>query len=107
MENGLRSCDRRMLRIMAGVTWKDGISSKEVADRSGVKELAVILREQRLRWYEHVVRRTEEEPLYRVNEVEVDGRIPRDRPKKTWRKCVQDDLELLSVGEEEALDITR
>ena len=48
-----------------------------------MKEFAVILRERRLRWYGHVVRRTEEEPLYRVNEVEVDGRIPRGRPNKT------------------------
>ena len=107
MENGLRSCDRRMPRIIAGVTWRDGISSKEVADWSGVKEFAVILRERRLRWYGHVVRRTEEDPLYRVNEVEVDGRKLRGRPKKTWRKCVEDYLELLSVEEEEALDRTR
>ena len=32
-EDIMKKCDRRMLRYMTGVKWKDGVSSKEVAMR--------------------------------------------------------------------------
>ena len=33
----LTSCDRRMMRYMAGVTWRDGLRSEEVAERCGLE----------------------------------------------------------------------
>jgi hypothetical protein len=39
--------------------------------------------------------------------VEVEGRRPPGRPKKSWRKCVDEDLATLGVDEEDALDRTR
>ena len=40
--NVLTSCDRRMLRYMAGVTWRDGLRSGEVAEGCGVETLDVV-----------------------------------------------------------------
>ena len=51
-------CDRKMLRYMAGVTWRDRVSSSEVA-RCGVRELGAVLLGRRLGWFGHVVRRDE------------------------------------------------
>ena len=39
LEGILLSCDRRMLRYMTGVTWRDRVRSAEVARRCGVREL--------------------------------------------------------------------
>ena len=44
----LTSCDRRMLRYMAGVVWQDRIGSGEVASRCGVEVLESVLRRRRL-----------------------------------------------------------
>ena len=107
LENVIRSCDRRMLRFMAGVSLGDAVSSREVAESCGVKELGILLRERRLRWYGHVVRRGEGEPLRRVREVEVAGTRPRGRPKKSWWRCVAEDMAMLNVQEGEALDRER
>ncbi len=104
LEGVLISCDRRMLRYMAGVTWRDGVGSVEVAERCEVKELSVVLKMRRLRWFGHVKRREGVGALGRAVELDVEGRRPRGRPKKTWRKCVQEDLEALGAEEEDALD---
>ena len=103
----LTSCDRRLLRYMAGVTWEDGIRSEEVAERCGVEPLDVLLRRRRLRWFGHVKRRGQEEPLGRILGMEVTGRRPRGRPKKSWRKTVESDMRLLGVSEIDALDRAR
>ena len=55
LERILFSCDRRMLRYMAGVTWMDHVSSLKVA-RCWVMESGVVLN-MRLRCIGHVVRR--------------------------------------------------
>ena len=56
LENILRSCDRGMLQFMAGVLLRNGVTSREVVESCGVKELGILLREQSLRWYGHVMR---------------------------------------------------
>ena len=104
LEDVLVGCDRRMLRYMTGVTWRDGVSSEEVARRCGLKELSTMLRVRRLRWFGHVERRDGGEALGRVVGVEVAGRRPPGRPRKTWRRCVGEDLAALGIEEEEAMD---
>ena len=104
MEEVLRGCDRRMLRYMAGVKWMDGVSSAEVAERCGVRETGVVLRAKRLRWFGHIKRSQADGALDRAMSVEVDGRRPRGRPRKTWRKCVDEDLAMVDAHEDDALD---
>ena len=98
------SCDRRIVRYMAVVSLRDRVRSEEVARRCGVDEVETVMRERRLRWFGHVRRREEDNPVRRVMDLEVDGRRPPGRPKKTWRKTVDDDMRLVGVREEDALD---
>ena len=65
LEAILLSCDRRMLRYMAGVTWRDRLSSAEVARRCGVRELGDVLRVRRLGWFGHVVRKRGDGDLWK------------------------------------------
>ena len=51
------SCDKKIRWYVALVTWKDRVSSLEVARRCGVRELDAALRVKRLRCCGHVVRR--------------------------------------------------
>ena len=99
----LRSCDRRMLRYMAGVRWQDGRSGSEVAEMCGVEELAGELRKRRLRWYGHL-KRADGGPLGEIEEIRVEGRRPVGRPKKRWNKYVEEDMNLLGIEEGMAQD---
>ena len=55
----LQTTERRMLRMICGVT-KDMVESTVIALRVGVDDLEKHLRQKRLRWFGHIVRRYEE-----------------------------------------------
>ena len=100
--------DRRMLRCMAGVRLRDGVGSAEVLERCGTECITMQMHRRRLRWFGHVVRRGEEEPIGKAYRMEIPGRQPRGRPRKTWRGCVEDILQVAAVaGDEGAHDRVR
>ena len=54
--------------------------------------IAEKVKEARLRWYGHVLRRSEEEPIRSIMELNIEGNRGRGRPKKRWLDCVKEDL---------------
>ena len=68
-----------------------------------METLDALLRRRKLRWFGHVRRRGQEEPLGRILELEVTGRL-RGRPKESWRKTVETDMTLVGASEINALD---
>ena len=52
----------------------------------------------------HVKCRDENSILRRVMELEVEGRRPVGRPKKTWSKIVEEDMRKLNITEDMAVD---
>ena len=104
LETIICGCDRRMLRYMAGVSLRDRVRSAEVAQRCGLQQMEEILRARRLSWFGHVVRRPDEDVLSEVVNMEVDGRRPRGRPKKTWLATVEEDLRHAGLDRELAQD---
>ena len=57
-----------------------------------------------LGWFGHVVRRDERDTLGRVRLVEVPGRRPPGRPKKTWKKTVEEELRRFQLCAVQAQD---
>ena len=102
LEAILFTCDRRMFRYMAGVTWRDCVMSVEVARRCGVWELGDVPRVRRLGWFGHVVRREETEILGKTQHVVAPGWQPPGRPKKTRRRSMKEELASLNLQEEQA-----
>jgi len=47
----------RMVRWMCDVKVKDRVPSKEWIDRLGIDDIILVLRQNRLRWYGHVLRK--------------------------------------------------
>ena len=56
----LRATERRMLRMICGLTLKDMVESTVIASRMRVDDLEEHLRQKRLRWFGHIARRDEE-----------------------------------------------
>ena len=84
-----------------GVTWRDRVRSAEVVRRCGVRELGDVLRVRRLGWFRHVVRRDETEILGKTQHVVAPGWWSPGRPKKTWRRNMQEELASLNLQEEQ------
>ena len=86
----LQRAEMRMVRWMCGVKLKDRLPSKELRGRLGIDDIALVLQQNRLQWYGHVLRKEDDCWMQKCMEYGVEGPRPRGRPKKTWREVVKE-----------------
>jgi len=84
----LQRAEMRMVRWMCGVKLKDSLPSKELRERLGVDDIALILQKNSLRWYGRVLRKDDGDWVKKCMEYEVEGSRPRGRPKRTLQEVV-------------------
>ena len=77
---------------MCGFKRKDSLPSKELRERLGIDDIALVLQQNRLRWYGHVLRK-DDDWVKKCMEYEVEGPRPRGSPKRTWREVVKEDCQ--------------
>ena len=104
LEDLLLRSDRRMIRLMCGVTLQTRVPSEDLLHNSGLVDIRRVLKRNRLRMFGHVARRGINEPLGKIRRLEAPGRRPPGRPKKTWAKNVEENLREAGVEEEDALE---
>lgn len=78
----------------------DRIRNQEVRERSGVAPLSVKLRENNLRWFGHVKRKTVDAAVRLVESLIVESKISQGRPKKTWTEQLNINLSDLLLFED-------
>jgi len=76
----------------------------ELRERLGIDDIILILQQNRLRWYEHVLRKEDTNWVNKCMEYEVEGSRPRGRPKRTWKEVVQKDCQVRNLNNEDAMD---
>ena len=89
---------------MCNVKVKDWVPSKELRERLGIDDIILILQQNRLWWYGHVLRKEDTDWVKKCMEYEVEGSRPRGRPKRTWREVVQRDCQARNLKREDAMD---
>ena len=62
------------------------------------------MKEGRLRWYEHVMRRNQEYVGRKMMEMEVLGKRKRGKPKRRFLDVVKEDMEEVGVKETDVED---
>ena len=82
----------------------DTVPSKEFIERLGIDDIILILQQNRLRWYRHVLRKEDTDWVKKCMEYEVEGSRPRGRPKRTWKEVVQKDCQARHCNKEDAMD---
>jgi len=100
----LQRAEMRMVRWICGVKLKDRLPSKELRERLGVDGIALVLQQNRLRWYWHVLRKEGDDCVKKCMEYEVEGPRPRGRPKRTWREVVREDCQARKMNKENTID---
>ena len=104
----LRRAERAMVRSMCGVKLVDRKKIDELMEMLGLKEtLDRMAKANRVRWYEHVIRRDDDNILKKAMMLEVNGQRRRERPKMTWRRQVEESVKKVELKIEEAGDRTR
>ena len=82
----------------------DRLPSKKLRERLGVDDIALILQQNRLRWYGHVLRKDDDDLVKKCMEYEVEGSGPWGRPKRTWKEVVREDCQARKLNKEDAVD---
>ena len=103
----LQRADMRMVRWMCGIKLKDRFPSKELRERLCIDDIALVLQQNRLRWYGQVLRKEDDDWVKKCDEMleyEVEAPRPRGRPKRTWTEVVREDCRARKLKTEDAMD---
>ena len=90
----------RILRWMSGFTLIDKMRNEYVQEKVGVAAVADKIRESCFRWFGHIKHRPSDDPIMRVDALDLPYvKKGRGRPKKTWLRCIKNDLSILDLNE--------
>ena len=84
--------EMKMLKFAIGVTRKDKIRNEYVRGTVMVEWLGMKMRERRLRWYGHVMRKDQEYVGRKMMEMELPGKRKRSRLKRRFLDVVIEDM---------------
>jgi len=87
-----------------GIKLKDRLPSKELRERLGIDDIALVLQQNRLHWYGHVLRKDDDDWVKKCMEYEVESPRRRGRPKRTWREVVREDCQARKLNKQDAMD---
>ena len=96
--------DMQMIRWMCHVSLSDRKSSEKLRNRLCIPNIVDVMRQNRLRWYGHVERMDDANPVSRCRSIEVEGLRGRVRPFKTSSQLVKNDLKKLRLEPDLAQD---
>ena len=92
-----------MVRAMCGVLLKDRKRSMDLMFMLGLKETADQLAMANIvHWYGHVLRREDGHVLGRSLDFEVEGQRKKGRPKRAWKRQVEEESMKVGLGREDA-----
>ena len=75
---------QQMIRWMGGVSMKDRRTSEALRELVGVESITTVIKSDRLRWYGHVMRKSDEDWVKKSMEYRVEARRLVGRPTRTW-----------------------
>jgi len=76
-------------------------------ERLGIDDIILVLQQNSLQWYGHVLQKEDTDWVKKCMENEVEGSRPKGRPKRTWREVVQKDCQARKWNREDAMDQSR
>ncbi|XP_070029931.1 uncharacterized protein [Nicotiana sylvestris] len=101
----MKVADMRMLRWMCGYTRLDRIRNEVIRDKVVVTPIEDKMREEPLRWFGHMRRRSTDALVRRCERLTLEGlRRGRGRLKKRWGEVIRQDMEQLQLTEDMTLD---
>ena len=83
-EEILVRAERRMIRMICGVTLANREQAKDLQERIGlVDDIGIGVKKARLRWFGHVFRQDSDVKVKRAFLFQLDGKVGKGRPRKT------------------------
>ena len=100
----LRRTERAMVRAMCSQKVVDRKTTEEQMDILGLKKaIDQLATANGVRGYRHVVRRDDDSVLRVALNLKVSGKRKQGRPRKTWKKQVEEETEKIGLKKEDAM----
>ena len=93
------------VRYLLHVRWYDHVSEAEIRRRSGLRSIIQRIKENRWKWYGHVLRMPENRLPKQSIQWNAEGSRRRGRPKDTWRRTIQREMRLNNLREEDVASL--
>ena len=84
----MKVTEMRMLRWMYEHTMIDRIRNWKFREKLEVAHLSAKMRDNRLRWLRHVLRKTYDAPVRRIESIIVEGKRSRGRFRRMWEEQI-------------------
>ena len=98
--NRLRRNDLAMIRSMCNIKTNDNVCSHSLLSKIGIRDVEVVRRTSRMRWFRHV-----ERSVGWISQVrKLDTCKKPGRPKKTWNELILNDKRKLNMVCADPLD---
>ena len=81
--------DNQMIRWMRGIAMKDRPTNEELRRVVGVEHITTFIRSGRLRWYGHMMRKSDEDWVKKCIEFGAEGIRQVVRQRRTWLESVE------------------
>ena len=94
----------KMLRFAMRVTRKDKIRNEHIRSTVKVERLGMKMKEGRLKWYRHIMRRDKEYVGRKMMEMELPGKRRRRTPKRRFLDVVKKDIGEVGAKETDVED---
>ena len=99
----LRRTKRSMVRAVCGVQLKDRQRSTDLMFMLELSEtIDQLTMANSVHWYGHVLKREDGHVLRRALDFEVEGQRKKGRPKRTWKKQVEEESVKVCLRKEDA-----
>ena len=107
MSKRIDAFHQRCLRKILKVTYRDRITNEEIYRRTSTRPLSEIIEMRRMRYAGHVLRMPSERDPKIAFEWRPEGRRRVGRPRATWRRKFQKDLEARNIPLRDVGDIAQ
>ena len=94
--------DRAMICWICGIKGRDETSSASLLQKLDIKDITLVLRCRRLRWYGHVQRATSF--IISIKNFQMPCTRKKGRPRKTWFECVNTDVNKCGLASVDPFD---
>ena len=92
---------------MCGVSLRERKTITELRKSLGIKDIDEVMRQSRLRWMGHVLRKDKDDWVRRNTDMVIEGERGVERPRMTWVKAVESDMRVKGLMREDAEDRTK
>lgn len=102
LKSKIQAAEMKVLRMIFGVTMWDRKRNVDIRKALGVKPIVLLVEQNILRWYGHVMRMSPTRTVKRMVDWRPHGKRPRGRPRKRWQDGVKEILERMDTNLAEA-----